>query len=366
MKINKAIISGGGTGGHIFPAIAIANKIKEDNPDAEILFVGAKGKMEMEKVPAAGYKIEGLWISGLQRKLTLKNFTLPFKIISSMLKARRIVKKFKPDVAVGVGGYASGPTLKAATMMGVPSLIQEQNSFAGKTNKLLGTKVQKVCVAYDKMERFFPTDKIVITGNPVREEVIKIEGKRSEALAHFKLDENKKTLLIIGGSLGARTLNDSVKTKLEEFQKANIQVIWQCGKLYINQLKEELGNTNLDGIILTDFISNMTFAYAAADCVISRAGAISISELSLVHKPCILVPSPNVAEDHQTKNALSLSEKGAAILIKDIDAKEQLVSTVLELMSSTEKMNELEQNIQVLGRENATDKILEELKTILK
>lgn len=366
MKINKAIISGGGTGGHIFPAIAIANKIKEDNPEAEILFVGAKGKMEMKKVPAAGYKIEGLWISGLQRKLTLKNFALPFKIISSMLKARKIVKKFKPDVAIGVGGYASGPTLKAATMLGVPSLIQEQNSFAGKTNKLLGTKVQKVCVAYDKMDRFFPKDKIVNTGNPVREEVVKIEGKRSEAIQHFKLDESKKTLLIIGGSLGARTLNNSVKTKLEDFQKANIQVIWQCGKLYIKQLQEELADANMDGIILTDFISNMTYAYAAADCVISRAGAISISELSLVHKPCILVPSPNVAEDHQTKNALSLSEKGAAILIKDNEGVEKLVPAILDLFNSEEKMTELEKNIKVLGKENATDKILKELKSILK
>ena len=366
MSIKKAIISGGGTGGHIFPAIAIANRIKKENPDAEILFIGAEGKMEMEKVPAAGYKIKGLPIRGFQRKFSLSNFLLPFKIIQSMWKARKIIKKFNPDIVVGVGGYASGPTLQMATMLKKPAVIQEQNSFAGKTNKILGSKVDKVCVAYEGMEAFFPKEKIVFTGNPVRENVVSIEGKRKEALDFFGLDENKKTFLVVGGSLGARTLNNCLKTKLKLLQEDQIQLIWQCGKYQYKDLKAELINRNMEGIILTDFISRMDLAYAAADAVVSRAGAIAVSELSLVGKPCILVPSPNVAEDHQTKNAMALVEKNAAIMIPDKEGQEKMIPAMLNLIKDDNQQKKLSENILKMGVKSADKKIIAVINNVLK
>ena len=366
MKIDRAIISGGGTGGHIFPAIAIADEIKRRNPNAEILFVGAEGKMEMEKVPAAGYNIKGLHIVGFQRKLSFSNFLLPFKILKSLLKARRIVREFKPQVAVGVGGYASGPTLKAATLLHVPSIVQEQNAFAGKTNKILSKSVAKICVAYDGLERFFPADKIVMTGNPTRKEMVDIHGKKKEAYEFYGFDPSKKTILIIGGSLGARTLNESVIYQLNKLKSSGTQVLWQCGKLYYEKLQEELKRSDLGSIQMVQFIERMDLAYSMADVVISRAGAISVSELCLVHKPTILVPSPNVAEDHQTKNAMALVEKNAAILIKDIDAKEQLVDACLQLLDDVNKCADLTKNIAVLGRPNATQEIVDVLETLVK
>ena len=289
-KIERVIISGGGTGGHIFPAIAIADEIKLRNPDVDILFVGANGKMEMEKVPAAGYTIIGLNIAGFQRKLTFSNFLLPFKIIGSLWDAYRIIKKFNPQVVIGVGGYASGPTLQAANFIKIPTLIQEQNSFPGKTNKILSKKVKTICTAYEGLERFFNADKIVLTGNPVRSEMVEIEGKRKEAFDFYELDSNKKTILIIGGSLGARTLNESIKAHLAEIQKNDIQVLWQCGKVYVDSLTTELADTDLKGIKMVQFIARMDLAYAMADIIISRAGAIYFSELCLVKKPVILVP----------------------------------------------------------------------------
>lgn len=366
MSIKRAVISGGGTGGHIFPAIAIANRIKLENPAAEILFIGAMGKMEMEKVPQAGYPIEGLWISGFQRRLTAKNLMLPFKIIRSMLKARVILKRFAPDVVIGVGGYASGPTLKVATQLGIPTVIQEQNSFPGKTNKLLASKVSKICVAYEGLERFFPAKKIALTGNPVREDVVKIEGKREAAFEFFKLDNSKKTVFIVGGSLGARTLNESVKNQLTYFAENGVQLIWQCGKFHLNTLKEELGDELPKGIILTDFISRMDYAYAAADIIISRAGAIAVSELCLIGKPVILVPSPNVAEDHQTKNAMALVDKGAAQLVKDVVAREQLVPAIMELLNNVNESLVLGKKIKELAIHHADAKITAVINSVLK
>jgi len=364
--IKRAIISGGGTGGHIFPAIAIADEIKRRNPEAEILFVGATGKMEMEKVPDAGYKIEGLEIVGLKRKLALSNFILPFKIIKSVLKAKKIVKKFQPEVVVGVGGYASGPTLKAASMMKFPTALQEQNAFAGKTNKLLSKKAKVICVAYEGLERFFPSANIVLTGNPTRKDMVDTEGKKDEAYKHYGFDPNKKTVLVIGGSLGARTLNDSMVGDIEKLRDSGIQVLWQCGKLYNDRLVDELKETDMGGVKMVQFIMRMDLAYAMADVVISRAGAISVSELCLVKKPTILVPSPNVAEDHQTKNAMALVEKNAAILVKDIEAKEQLVSTALELIENEYACEGLIKNITELGKPNATIEIVNELEKIAK
>lgn len=364
--INRVIISGGGTGGHIFPALAIANEIRKRNPQAEILFVGALGKMEMEKVPAAGYKIVGLPIAGLQRKLTLSNFALPFKLINSLLKARRILKEFKPEVVVGVGGYASGPTLRAAIFAGIPALIQEQNSFPGKTNKLLSGKVQKICAAYDGLDKFFPKEKIVETGNPVRSEMVDTLGKKVEAYNHFGLSPAKKTILVIGGSLGARTLNESVLEGMASVQQRDVQVLWQCGKFYFAGMKQILKEKSHEGIFLNEFISRMDLAYAAADVIISRAGAISVSELCLVKKPVILVPSPNVAEDHQTKNAMALVEKNAAMLVKDADAQGSLIATALELLKDEEKMQSLGEEIAKLGKPDATARIVDELEAIVK
>lgn len=366
MKLDRVIISGGGTGGHIFPAIAIADEIKRRNPDADILFVGAKGKMEMEKVPAAGYKIEGLTIAGLQRKFTLSNFLLPFKLASSMFKARSIVKDFRPQAVIGVGGYASGPTLKAATMLGVPALIQEQNSFPGKTNKLLANSVRSICTAYEGLDRFFPKEKIVLTGNPVRSEMVKIEGKREEAFAYYGLDPHKKTLLIIGGSLGARTLNESVLSNYDELKDSDIQVLWQCGKLYFETVSERLLAKDVPQIKLTMFIDRMDLAYAMADVIVSRAGAISVSELCLIGKPVILVPSPNVAEDHQTHNAMALVNKGAALLIKDNVAVQKLIPAAIDLTEQEEKCRKLSAEIKKLAKPSATEEIVNEIERIAK
>jgi UDP-N-acetylglucosamine--N-acetylmuramyl-(pentapeptide) pyrophosphoryl-undecaprenol N-acetylglucosamine transferase len=366
MKLDRVIISGGGTGGHIFPAIAIADEIKKRNPDAEILFVGATGKMEMEKVPAAGYKIEGLTIAGLQRKLTFSNFMLPFKLAASMLKARSLVKNFKPQVVIGVGGYASGPTLKAATMLGIPALIQEQNSFPGKTNKLLAKNVQTICTAYDGLQRFFPKEKIVLTGNPVRSDMVDIEGKKVEGFSHYGLDQQKKTILIIGGSLGARTLNESVMANYDELKDSGVQMLWQCGKIYFEAISERLKGKDSPQIKLTKFIDRMDLAYAMADVIISRAGAISVSELCLVGKPVILVPSPNVAEDHQTHNAMALVNKGAALLIKDGVAIQELIPVALDLIDQEEKCRTLSYEIKKLAMPSATEHIVNEIERIAK
>lgn len=363
--LTKIIISGGGTGGHIFPAIAIANKIKESYPNAEILFVGAEGKMEMEKVPQAGYKIIGLPIRGIQRKLTLKNLAVPFKLISSLWKAKKIIKEFKPDVAIGVGGYASAATLKMAAMAKVPTLVQEQNSFPGITNKWLAKDAKKICVAYDGLDRFFAKSKLVKTGNPVRNEVVQIEGKRKEAFEFFGLDESKKTVLVIGGSLGAGTINISFKENIKHLIENDIQVIWQCGKGYIKNLTVFNDELKSDLIYLSDFIYKMDLAYAAADVIVSRAGAMSVSELCLVSKPTILVPSPNVSEDHQTKNAMALVNENAAILVKDSEAKLKLITQIAELLADDELQNSLASEIKKLGISDAADRILKEIENIV-
>jgi UDP-N-acetylglucosamine--N-acetylmuramyl-(pentapeptide) pyrophosphoryl-undecaprenol N-acetylglucosamine transferase len=365
MELKKVIISGGGTGGHIFPAVAIADKVKEHHPNAEILFIGAEGKMEMEKVPAAGYEIVGLPIRGFQRKFTWSNFLLPFKILSSMWKARKIIKKFQPDVVVGVGGYASGPTLQMATMLKIPTVIQEQNGFAGKTNKILGQKVNKVCVAYENMEQFFPKEKIVFTGNPVRKNIVDIEGKQKEAFSFFNLDPNKKTLLVVGGSLGARTFNNCLVGKIKLFQDEGVQLIWQCGKTDYSSLKEATRNIDLTGIVLTEFITRMDLAYAAADVIVSRAGAIAVSELSIIGKPMILIPSPNVAEDHQTKNAMALVKNDAAILIKDSEAREDLIERVISLAKDENQQRKLSEAIAKMGKPNATKDIVSEILNVI-
>lgn len=367
-KIERVMISGGGTGGHIFPAIAIANVIRAKNPEVEILFVGAEGKMEMEKVPKAGYEIVGLPIRGIQRKLSLKNLAVPFKLISSLIKAKKLVKKMKPQIAIGVGGYASAATLRMASGQKVPTLIQEQNSYPGMTNKWLAKRANSICVAYDHLEEFFPKEKIVKTGNPVRNEMVEIEGKREAAAEFFGLDPLKKTVLIIGGSLGARTLNDSLKKDVSKLLDAGYQVVWQCGKFYFETLKEALPNETLNSnqLYLSDFIFKMDFAYALADVIISRAGAISVSEVCLVGKPVILVPSPNVAEDHQTKNAMALVSENAAILVKDTDAREKLIPRVIALLSNEEQRNQLAENISKLGIPDAADRILVEIEKLIK
>jgi UDP-N-acetylglucosamine--N-acetylmuramyl-(pentapeptide) pyrophosphoryl-undecaprenol N-acetylglucosamine transferase len=362
----KIIISGGGTGGHVFPAIAIAKAIKVIEPNADILFVGANGKMEMEKVPKAGFPIEGLWISGFHREFTLRNLMFPFKLIASLWKARKIVKRFRPDVAVGVGGYASGPTLQMATRLGVPALIQEQNSYAGVTNKLLAKNVEKVCVAYDNMDRFFEKKKIVLTGNPVREEITQIEGKREEALEYFGFHNRKHTVLIIGGSLGARTLNNAMESSFDAIaNRQDVQYLWQCGALYYEEFT--VGKTaQLPNVHLTKFVDRMDLAYAAANIVISRAGATSISELCLVQKPAILVPSPNVAEDHQTKNAMALVAKNAAILVKDSEAKAEMIAMALALLGDHNRQLKLSANIKTLGKQNAAERIAKEILKLVK
>lgn len=345
MKAKRVIISGGGTGGHIFPAVAIANALKMLAPDTEILFVGANGRMEMEKVPAAGYKIIGLDIQGFQRKSLLKNIFLPYKILTSVLKARSIIKEFKPDVAVGVGGYASGPLLYAAGQMKVPYLIQEQNSYAGITNKWLAKNAKKVCVAFEHMEKFFPAEKILITGNPIRREAVDIENKRFAAAELLGLSPHKKTILVTGGSLGAGTLNKSILAGLERIIAEDVQLIWQTGKYYYASISTQLQGKIHPNIKVLEFLHRMDLAYATADIVISRAGAGTIAELCLVKKPVILVPSPNVAEDHQTKNAMALVKNDAAILIADSVAEQELVNTALQLIKNRTKCKTLAGNI---------------------
>lgn len=361
----RLIISGGGTGGHIFPAIAIANAFRERHPDAQILFVGAKGRMEMTRVPEAGYEIIGLWISGLQRKLTLSNALFPIKFIVSYIRANRIVKEFRPHAVVGTGGYASGPIMIAATRAGVPAVIQEQNSFAGLANKQIAEKATRVCVAYDGMERYFPKEKIVLTGNPVRKDILGVNEKRDKALVHFGFDTGIKTLLIIGGSLGARTINESILSGIEKLIDAKVQVIWQTGKGYYESYKSLLAKYDLRKIRVQDFLKEMDLAYAAADIVISRSGALSVSELCITKKPCILVPSPNVAEDHQTKNAMALVEKDAALIVADKEAKEKLVDEALRLMYDGQRCSRLSQNISTLARPNATEDIVSEIEKII-
>jgi len=361
MQMKKAIISGGGTGGHIFPAISIANALKRHDENIEILFVGAEGKMEMDRVPKAGFKIIGLPVRGFQRRLTLENFSFFIKLYKSMKMARKIVREFKPDIAIGVGGFASGPLLNAAAKYNVPTLIQEQNSYAGITNKILGKKVDKICVAYDKMDRFFPANKIVVTGNPVRIDLLMNLDKKVEAIKHFNLLGNKKTILIIGGSLGARTVNNSIEMGLQKFIDNNIQIIWQTGKFYYQESAKAAKGLESKGIVVTDFISRMDYAYAIADVVVSRAGASSVSELCLVKKPTIFVPSPNVAEDHQTKNAMALIERDAAMMIEDKFAEEQLVDEAIKLIKDTYRMNIYSQNIATLGKHNSAERIVEEI-----
>lgn len=355
----KIIISGGGTGGHIYPAIAIANALKEIDKDTEFLFVGAEGKMEMQKVPQAGYKITGLPIAGIQRKLTVTNLLFPVKLLKSLWRARQIIKDFKPDVAVGVGGYASGPLLYAAASAGIPTLIQEQNSYAGLTNKWLAKKAQKICVAYEGMEKFFPAEKIIVTGNPVRKDILNVNLKRKNALEHFKLAENKPTILVIGGSLGARTINETLKLSLQKLSQENCQVIWQTGKFYFESCKAAA--TAFSNIHVYDFIAPMDLAYGAADVVISRAGALSISELCLAAKPAVLVPSPNVSEDHQTKNAMALVNNQAALMVKDAEAYEKLIHTALSLLTDEVRKGQLSTHIQKLGRPDAATQIAKEI-----
>ncbi len=362
----KAIISGGGTGGHIFPAIAIANAIKEKHPEADILFIGAKGRMEMEKVPQAGYKIEGLCISGLQRRLTWKNLSFPFKVISSTIKARKIITRFNPDIVIGVGGFASGPTLQAASRLGIPTLIQEQNSYPGITNKLLAKKVSKICVAYDNMTRWFEEKKINFTGNPIRQNIVDIKDKKETALSHFGLDKNKKTVLAVGGSLGALTINESIALGLKYCVDNNIQIIWQTGKNYFEKARHEASKYNSNNIKVFEFIYEMDLAYSVADIIVSRAGAIAISELCVIGKPTILVPSPNVAEDHQTKNAMALVEKNAAILVKDALAREVLINEIDSLIKNSEKKIELSENIIKLGIKDADKRIVAIVEELIK
>ena len=351
----RAIISGGGTGGHIFPALSIADKLKELNPETEILFVGADGRMEMERVPAAGYKIVGLPVAGLMRKLTLSNFALPFKIIKSVRMAKKVIREFKPDIAIGVGGYASGPTLKVAGLMGIPTLLQEQNSYAGVTNKLLSKKAKAICVAYEGMERFFPEENIILTGNPVRKGLTQ-EVSRDEALEYFGLDKNKKTILAIGGSLGARTINESIADSLKDIPE-DVQIIWQSGKFYDKSASEAIRNAGDIAVKQSAFITRMDYAYAAADLVISRAGASSISELCLLGKAAILVPSPNVAEDHQTKNALALSTKDAAILVPDSEANISLMNRAFKTVKDEIKLKNMSDNIKNLAQNNSASRI---------
>lgn len=367
MKKNpKIIISGGGTGGHIFPAIAIANALKAKLPESEILFVGAEGRMEMERVPTAGYKIVGLPIMGFDRKNMWKNVKVILHLIKSLLKARKVVKDFKPDVAVGVGGYASGPTLRAANWAGVPTVIQEQNSYAGVTNKLLAKKAARICVAYEGMERFFPGESIILTGNPVRQDLTAGLDKKDEAYSFFGFSPKKKTILIVGGSLGARTVNQSVMAFLKEISESGIQVIWQTGKFYIEDARKAAEPFISKELVVTDFVSRMDLAYAIADLVISRAGASSISELCLLKKPVILVPSPNVSEDHQTQNALALSTKDAAIMITDTESKQKLIPEALKLINDDGKLASLAKNIEKLAQYDSANRIADEIVKLIK
>ena len=359
MRKLKVIVSGGGTGGHIFPAISIANELKERFPETEILFVGALGKMEMERVPAAGYRIVGLPVIGFPRKPSFLMLTFFLKLMKSMRLAKKIIADFKPDVAIGVGGFASGPILKAAVRKGVPAILQEQNSYAGVTNKLLAAKVDKICVAYPNMERYFPAEKIVLTGNPIRKNLIEAVINKDEAFMYFELNAEKQVVLIIGGSLGARTLNESVLANLELIRKSEAQILWQTGSYYYKEMLERLGENSPENLHTMEFVSRMDLAYAVADVVISRAGAGTISELCLLGKPSVLVPSPNVAEDHQTKNALSLVDNQAALLIKDADSKDNLWIETFNLLNDKPRLKSLSENIRKLGRPNAAKEIVD-------
>ena len=363
MKTYKFILSGGGTGGHIYPAIAIANELKSRFPDAEFLFVGAKDKMEMQKVPQAGYTIEGLWIAGLQRRLTFDNAAFPIKLLSSLWKSRSIIKNFKPDVVVGTGGFASGPLLQMANSLNIPTVIQEQNSFPGITNKLLSKKANKICVAYENLERFFPKEKMIVTGNPVRQDVLDIENKRSEAISYFNLDANKKTLLVLGGSLGSRRINQLIEKELDFLLALGIQIFWQCGNFYMAEYKRF---SDKEDVQVVSFIDRMDLIYAAADFVISRAGASSVSELCLVGKPTIFIPSPNVAEDHQTKNGKAIVDKKGALLIKENELDEKFESVFNTLIYDENLQTNLSLNMKKLAKPNATKDIVEEIIKLIK
>lgn len=357
----KFILSGGGTGGHIYPAVSIANELKKRYPSAEFLFVGAEDRMEMEKVPLAGYKIIGLQISGFQRKLSMKNLSFPFKVIKSLRKAGKIVSEFKPHVVIGTGGFASGPVLRVASSRGIPCVLQEQNSYAGVTNKLLKNKVDKICVAYDGMEKFFPADKIIKTGNPVRGNLAEMNIEKHQSLGFFKLNGRMPTVLILGGSLGARRINQLIEAKLPFFKMHDIQVIWQCGKLYYEEYRKHIS----ESVKIEDFVNRMDFAYTAADIIISRAGAGSVSELSIVGKPTIFIPSPNVAEDHQTKNAQALVKKDAAILIKEKDLDSDFEAVFTDLFESENKQKKLSVNFKKMALPKATEHIVDEIEKLL-
>lgn len=361
MKPYKVILSGGGTGGHIYPAIAIAREIEKRYPDTQFLFVGAKDRMEMEKVPQAGFKIEGLWISGIQRKLSLENLKFPFKLLSSLWKSQKILKRFQPDVVIGTGGFASGPLLKRATARKIPALIQEQNSYAGITNKLLSKNVQKICVAYDEMQRYFPGDKIVKTGNPVRNDLLDIKSKKTEALAKYELSIDKKIVLVIGGSLGARAINELISKQLDFFKKNEVQVLWQTGKLYYDQYKDLAS----EDVKVMAYIDQMDMAYATADIIISRAGAGSVSELCIVGKATIFIPSPNVAEDHQTKNALAITSKNAAVLIRQKELDEKFGNEMNSLLTDKSRCEALGNAIKELALPEATIHIVDEIEKLL-
>ena len=360
------IISGGGTGGHIYPAIAIAHAWSERHPASDILFVGAEGKMEMQKVPEAGYKIMGLPIAGLQRSLTLKNLSFPFKVLSSLKKSKDIIRSFGPDLVVGVGGYASGPLLFAAQQRGIPTLIQEQNSYAGLTNKLLAKKAKAICVAYPGMEKFFPKDRLYYTGNPVRSDILNLEGKREKGIAHFGLNPDLPIVLVLGGSLGARTINQAIAGSMVEFQAKRYQVLWQTGRYYFNDMNKLVAGSGLEMIHPKEFIREMDLAYAVADLVISRAGALSVSELSLVGKPVIFIPSPNVAEDHQTKNAMAFVSQGAALMLVDGEAVEKLPAMVDKLMNDKSTRQSLGENIKKLAKKEAANEIITVLESMIK
>ena len=362
----KIIISGGGTGGHIFPAIAIADCLKKRFPQADILFIGAKNRMEMDRVPKAGYPIEGLWISGFKRELSIDNLSFPFKLLSSMINARRIIKRFKPDVVIGVGGFASGPTMKTASSLNIPIVIQEQNSFPGVTNKLVAKKAEKICVAYNDMDRWFPKEKIVLTGNPLRNNIKPLDDLKEECLKFFDLNPDKKTILLVGGSQGALGINRGISAMLHAFKDNDYQMIWQTGTHYYDKAVEEVKNNGLqDRIKCTVFIDRMDMAYAAADVVISRAGAMSISELSLLRKAVVFVPLPTAAEDHQTKNAMSLVKENAALMVKNSETETELLPTVFSLMENEDKQNEMKDNIAKFAKPNAAEDIVDQIEMII-
>ena len=365
-KSYNIMLSGGGTGGHIYPAVSIANELKLRYPDSKFLFVGSKDRMEMEKVPQAGYEIEGLWISGIQRKLTIDNLSFPLKLISSLLKSRKLIKQFKPDVVIGTGGFASGPLLYVASKQGIPTLIQEQNSYPGITNKLLSKSVNKICTAFEGLERFFPKNKIMLTGNPIRQDLTENNVTKVEASKHFGLDATKKTILVLGGSLGARAVNAQVSKMLSWVKENNYQLIWQTGKLYIDDYEHLQEEMYYDGIKIQAFLNRMDMAYAMADVILTRSGAGTISELCVVGKPTIFVPSPNVAEDHQTFNAKALSSKDAAVLVPENKMEQELVPSLEKILASEELINSLSENIKKLALPNASKDIVNQVEELLK